>query len=264
MKLQSCAVFQFFLILEKVEIKSTLFLILLQLAYSQYFAEQMTGWKSVFGVKLTLAWLHDRGLCLSGIPSHDTFSLFFRFVDASSFEKSFINWTQRISKVVEGVIALDGKTICDSGSGDEKAIHLVSAISTENNIVLGQIATKAKSNEITAFPALIELLDLNDSIVTIDAAGCQKDIASQIRDQGGEYVLGLKGNQGSLHAEVHIFFKQATEVQHKEAACDYYINEEKSRDRSEQREVWATECLDWLPKKEIWKGLVSIACLKST
>ncbi len=211
-----------------------------------------------------LPWLQDRGLCLNGIPSHDTFSRFFRFVDAPSFEKCFINWTQRISKVVGGVIALDGKTICNSGCGDEKAIHLVSAFSAENNIVLGQIAVEAKSNEITAFPSLIQLLDLNKAIVTIDAAGCQRDIASKIRDQGGDYVLALKGNQGSLHAEVLNFFNQATLVQHEEADCDYYINEEKSRGRIEKREVWVTECLDWLPQKDVWKDLISIACLKST
>ena len=211
-----------------------------------------------------LTWLQDRGLCLNGIPSHDTFTRFFRFVDAPSFEKCFINWTQRISKVVGGVIALDGKTICNSGCGDEKAIHLVSAFSAENNIVLGQIATEAKSNEITAFPSLIQLLDLNKAIVTIDAAGCQKDVASKILDQGGDYVLALKGNQGSLHAEVRNFFDQATLVQYEEADCDYYVNEEKSRGRIEKREVWVTECLDWLPQKEGWKDLTSIACLKST
>jgi predicted transposase YbfD/YdcC len=211
-----------------------------------------------------LTWLQDRGLCLNGIPSHDTFSRFFRFVDAPSFEKCFINWTQRISKVVGGVIALDGKTICNSGCGDEKAIHLVSAFSAENNIVLGQIATEAKSNEITAFPSLIQLLDLNKAIVTIDAAGCQKDVASKIRDQGGDYVLALKGNQGSLHAEARNFFNQAILVQHEEADCDYYVSEEKSRGRIEKREVWVSECLDWLPQKEVWKGLASIACLKST
>ncbi len=218
-------------------------------------------WMEVsFWGESNLTWLQDRGLCLNGIPSHDTFSRFFRFVDAPSFEKCFINWTQRISKVVGGVIALDGKTICNSGCGDEKAIHLVSAFSAENNIVLGQIAIEAKSNEITAFPSLIQLLDLNKAIVTIDAAGCQKDVASKIRDQGGDYVLALKGNQGSLHAEVHNFFNQAILVQHEEADCDYYINEEKSRGRIEKREVWVTECLDWLPQKDVWKDLTSIAC----
>jgi len=211
-----------------------------------------------------LTWLQERGICLNGIPSHDTFSRFFRFVDPRAFEKCFINWTQRIAKVVGGVIALDGKTICNSGSGEEKAIHLVSAFSVENDLVLGQLATEAKSNEITAFPLLIQLLDLKDAIVTIDAAGCQKEVASQILENGGDYVLALKGNQGKLHAEVENFFSQSLQVTPEEAGCDHYVNEEKLRGRHEIREVWVTNELSWLPQKEDWQGLKSIVCLKST
>lgn len=211
-----------------------------------------------------LTWLQQRGICPSGVPSHDTFSRFFRFVDTAAFERCFIRWTQRISNAVGGVIALDGKTICNSGNDNEKAIHLVSAFSVENDIVLGQLATEAKSNEIAAFPILIELLDLKEAIVTIDAAGCQKDIASQIRDKEGDYVLALKGNQGNLHAEVENFFRQALEVEPEEANCEYYSNEEKSRGRIECREVLVTEHLGWLPQKKEWKDLNSIACLKST
>ena len=210
------------------------------------------------------SWLQQYGICPNGVPSHDTFSRFFRFVDSSAFEKCFITWTQRIAKTVGGIIALDGKTICNSGSGDEKAIHIVSAFSVENDLVLGQLATEAKSNEITAFPLLIELLDLTRAIVTIDAAGCQKEIASQIREKGGDYVLALKGNQGNMHAEVDNFFKQALKVKPEEAECDYYVNEEKSRDRVEKREVWVTKDVGWLPQLDAWKDLTSIACLKST
>ncbi len=209
-------------------------------------------------------WLQERGLCLNGIPSHDTFSRFFRFVDAQAFERCFINWTQRISNVVGGVIAIDGKTICNSGSGDEKAIHLVSAFSVENDIVLAQLATEAKSNEIRAFPLLIDLLDLKEAIVTIDAAGCQREIASQIRFKGGDYVLSLKGNQGNTHAEIENYFRQALEVRPEEADCRYYVNEEKSRGRIETREVWVTESVEWLPQKDLWKDLTSIACLRNT
>ncbi len=107
-------------------------------------------------------------------------------------------------------------------------------------MILGQLATEPKSNEITAFPLLLQLLDLKEAIITIDAAGCQKNIASQIRDQGGNYVLALKGNQAGLHAEAENFFKQALEVEPKDADCDYYLSEEKSRDRIEKREVWST------------------------
>ena len=217
-----------------------------------------------FWGEANLPWLQEKGLCLNGIPSHDTFSRFFRFVDPQAFQKCFINWTQKISKVIGGVIALDGKTLCNSGSGDEKAIHVVSAFSVENDIVLGQLSTEAKSNEITAFPLLIELLDLKEAIVTIDAAGCQKEIASQIRAKKGDYVLALKGNQGNLHAEVENFFIQALQVTPEEALCERYINEEKSRGRLETREVWVTNQLDWLPQKDMWKDLNSVVCLKNT
>lgn len=217
-----------------------------------------------FWGEANLFWLQERGICPTGIPSHDTLSRFFRFVDPTAFEKCFIRWTQKIAKVVGGVIALDGKTICNSGSGEENAIHLVSAFSVENNMVLGQLATEAKSNEITAFPMLIELLDLKEAIVTIDAAGCQKEIASQIRNRGGDYVLALKGNQGNLHAEAENFFSQALQVTPEEACCEHYVNEEKSRGRHETREVWVTSQLDWLPQRDDWCGLKSLVCLKST
>lgn len=216
-----------------------------------------------FWGEANLGWLQEHRICLNGIPSHDTFSRFFRFVDPKAFEKCFINWTQKISKIIGGVIALDGKTICNSGSGDEKAIHLVSAFSVENDIVLGQLATETKSNEITAFPLLIELLDLKEAIVTIDAAGCQKDITSQIRNKGGDYVLALKGNQGNLHSEAENFFTQALQATPEEAGCDHYVNEEKSRGRLEIREVWVTNQLDWLRQKDEWKDLNSIVCLRS-
>lgn len=210
------------------------------------------------------SWLQERGICPRGVPSHDTFSRFFRFVDPKAFERCFINWTQRIAKVVGGVIALDGKTICNSGCSEEKAIHIVSAFSVENDLVMGQLATEAKSNEITAFPLLIELLDLQNATVTIDAAGCQKEIAGKICDKGGNYVLALKGNQGNLHAEAENFFNQALQSTPEEANCDHYVNEEKSRGRHETSEVWVTNELDWLPQKEEWEGLKSLVCLKST
>lgn len=210
-----------------------------------------------------LDWLQERGICLNGMPSHDTFSRFFRFVDPTAFERCFISWTQKIAKAVGGVIALDGKTLCNSKDGEERAIHLVSAFSVENDIVLGQLSTEAKSNEITAFPLLIDLLDLKKAIVTIDAAGCQKGIAAQICEKGGDYVLALKANQGNLHAEVENVFLQALDVTPEEADCDRYVSEEKSRGRLETREVWATDKLDWLPQQHEWKDLKSIVCVKS-
>jgi hypothetical protein len=139
-----------------------------------------------------------------------SFSRFFRYVKPAAFEKCFLSWTQKISKAVGGVIALDGKRICNAKSCDTKAIHLVSAFSAENNLVLGQLAIEAKSNEITAFPLLIEMLDLNKAIVTIDASGCQKSIVYLICKKEGDYVLGLKRNYQNLYAEVKNFFNPSS------------------------------------------------------
>lgn len=212
------------------------------------------------------AWLKEFDICVNGVPSHDTLSRFFRYLDPKVFEQCFISWTQRVAKVVGGVIALDGKTICNSAdkAGGTRAIHVVSAFSADNDMVLGQLFTEAKSNEITAFPLLIEMLDLKGAIVTIDAAGCQKNIAHQIRDKGGDYVLALKGNQGKLHDETDNFFQQALLVTPEESGCDYYKNEEQSRGRLEKREVWTIDDLDWLPQKDEWKDLKSLICLRST
>jgi len=159
---------------------------------------------------------------------------------------------------------LDGKTLCNSRDGNERAIHLVSAFSAQNDLVLGQLATKAKSNEIKAFPLLIEMLDLRSATVTIDTAGCQKEIAKVITEKGGDYVLALKGNQEALYEEAKNFFTQALGVELEEAGCDYFSSEEKSRNRIEKREIWTASNLEWLPQLKDWEGLRSLACVRST
>lgn len=212
------------------------------------------------------AWLKELGMCPEGVPAHDTFSRFFRFVNPQAFEGCFIAWTQRIAKAVGGIIALDGKTLCNSAdsSEDVRAIHIVSAFAAENQLVLGQLATEVKSNEITAFPLLLALLDIKGATVTIDAGGCHRSLVKQIRAQGGNYVIGLKGNQGHLHAEAENFFRQAMECTPEEAGCDFFVSEEKSRGRLEKREVWTCGDIDWLPQKADWEGLQSIAAVRST
>jgi predicted transposase YbfD/YdcC len=213
-----------------------------------------------------LSWLQEHEICLSGVPSHDTLSRFFRYVSPSAFETCFVHWTQNIAGAIKGVIAIDGKTLRGSNdkSRDGKAIHVVSAFAAENKLVLGQLATETKSNEITAIPLLLNMLDIQGATITIDAAGCQKNIAQEIRGKGGNYILALKGNQGHLHAEVESFFKQAVDVVPEEANCDYYVNEEKSRDRLEKREIWSTNDIDWLPQREEWTDLNTIICVRST
>ena len=135
---------------------------------------------------------------------------------------------------------------------------MVSACACASGLVLGQEVTEEKSNEITAIPKLLELLELRGCIVTIDAMGCQRDIVEQIIDQSGYYVLGLKGNQGSLHEATEDFFKVANDANFKGVKYGYHEETDKNHGRIEVRRYWITEGLSTLPKTELWKSLSSI------
>ena len=211
-------------------------------------------------------WFQSVGLCHNGVPSHDTIGRFFRLVDPKAFEHCFALWMHTIVEKIQGVIAVDGKTICNSGDTftGAKPTHLVTAFSAENDIILGQLRTAEKSNEITAIPQLLQLFKLKGCIVTTDAMGCQTAIAEKIREQGGDYVLGLKGNQGTLHAEAVNFFEQALDVGAEEASCSYAKTIEKDHGRIEEREIWVTSDLEWLEGMGEWKGLQSLVCVQAT
>ena len=143
----------------------------------------------------------------NGLPSHDTFSRLFRLLDPAKFGAAFQRFMTAFSQQCQGVVAIDGKVLRrshDRAKG-QSALHMVSAWGCEQRMVLGQIATDAKSNEITAVPKLLAMLSLKGTIVTTDALNCQRAIAQQIVDQGGDYALALKGNQGSLHDDVSLF-----------------------------------------------------------
>lgn len=212
-------------------------------------------------------WFVSMGLCLQGLPSHDTLSRVFRFLDPKAFNLCFMEWVRVIADSIQGVIAIDGKTLCNSGDSfrERKPIHLVNAFAAENQLILGQLATEAKSNEITAIPELLKLLTIRDTIVTIDAMGCQKDIVEQIKEQGGDYVIALKGNQGTLHAEIENFFQQAIEVAPIESGCDFAQSVEKNRGRVEERQIW-TCSLEWLDEEltKDWAGIKSAVCVQSS
>jgi predicted transposase YbfD/YdcC len=175
----------------------------------------------------------------NGIPSHDTFGRVFARLDAEQFQSCFINWVQAVCEVLKGqVVAFDGKTVRGShnrGIG-KKAIHMVSAWATESQLVLGQIKVDEKSNEITALPALIDLLELSGCIVTIDAMGCQKEIARKIVEQGADYVLALKSNQGKLYADAQTLFEDAEAIDF--ADCGHHKTTGKDHGRIETRECW--------------------------
>jgi len=144
------------------------------------------------------AWLRRFLVLKNGIPSEDTFLRIFRVIDPKQFETVFRRWVSGVVGALSGTIAVDGKTVRGSGSGVETAIHMVSAFATELGIVLGQEKVAGKSNEITAIPELLDALYLKGFLVTIDAMGCQKNIARQITAKGGDYLLMVKGNQPSL------------------------------------------------------------------
>ena len=159
-----------------------------------------------------LAWFQSFLELPGGIPSHDTFGDVFARLDPVQLQDCFISWTQAIAQLLPGeVVAVDGKTARRSydRAGNKGAIHMVSAWATQNALTLGQVKTEEKSNEITAIPQLLEMLELHGCIVTIDAMGCQREIAQQITQGGADYVLTVKENQGQLHEGIRDLFEGA-------------------------------------------------------
>lgn len=204
----------------------------------------------------------------NGIPSHDTFGRVFALLDPAQFEASFVQWVQGISKTVKGVVAIDGKTLRRSHdrTAGKKALHLVSAWAVENRLVLAQVATEEKSNEITAIPLLLQQLALAGCIVTIDAMGTQLKIAEQIIEQEADYALALKDNQGNLYEEVQATFALAEQeaFAHVQAEADRRV--EKGHGRLEIREYWTIrdpEILEYLDPEQKWKGLQAIGMVRA-
>jgi predicted transposase YbfD/YdcC len=196
-----------------------------------------------------------------GIPSHDTFGRVFAMLDPDVFERCFLNWIKQLAQATQGrLVALDGKTMrgsLDAANG-KAAIHMVSAWCQANHMVLGQLAIDAKSNEITAMPALLKLLDINGAVVTADAAGCQKKIARQIVQQGGDYILQLKGNQTALHAETVELFDHCLRDDCQGIACTTAETINGGHGRIEQRRLWATSEVGWFAEKNKWENLKSL------
>ncbi len=197
-----------------------------------------------------------------GIPSHDTLGTVFARLDPRQFEQGFLDWVNAVFARTTGkVVAIDGKRLRRSYDRKSKkaALQMVSAWATTNHLVLGQVAVDAHSNEITAIPQLLEILDLTGCIVTIDAIGCQQDIAAQIIDQGGDYVLAVKANQGSLFTEVHQCFADIAAK-----GMQFYETEEQGHGRAETRWYWMTETLPWPLRRIQWKGLRSMGVVEAS
>lgn len=185
----------------------------------------------------------------NGTPSDDTLRRFFRAIDSQQFQRLFVEWIKAWlnPEVANKVIAIDGKTLRGSHDGSQSAIHLVSAFASEAGIVLGQVKTSEKSNEMTAIPELLDWLDVRGAIVTIDAMGCQKSITKKIVDKGGDYFIALKGNQESLHDDVKLHFEHPT----LEAKAKMLFDEtvDKGHGRVEVRRCRLSNDIDWLKQR---------------
>ncbi|MGF1494922.1 MAG: ISAs1 family transposase [Microcoleaceae cyanobacterium] len=211
-------------------------------------------------------WLKTFLALPNGIPSHDTFSRVFARLDPEQLQSCFLSWVRSVAQVSEGeVIAIDGNTVRRSyDTGKEKgAIHMVSAWASQNRLVLGQRKVDAKSNEITAIPELLKVLDIRGCIVTIDAMGTQKAIAQQIIQQGGDYVLALIGNQGNLFEDVQQIFEQAQSQNFKGIEHDFYETLDAGHGRIEKRRCWSLGQVEGLLDAQKWAQFTSIAMVES-
>src|SRR3954470_21156013 len=190
-----------------------------------------------------------------GIPSHDTFSRVFRLLDPAPFEACFTRFMQRFAETLQGVVAIDGKTLrrsFDRAAG-KSPLHMLHAWSADQRLLLGQLAVDGKSNEITAVPKLLDLLSLKGRIVTADALNCQRTIAAKVVAQGGDYVLALKGNQGCLHDDVRTFLDdpaRPVEASHTMVDGDH--------GRIETRTSLVSSDIEWLQEQHAWPGLMAI------
>jgi predicted transposase YbfD/YdcC len=198
----------------------------------------------------------------NGVPSHDTFGRVFALLDPRWLQEAFRNW---VADLCDGVVlkqvAIDGKTSRGSGKGKggaRRALHLVHAWACEQHLLLGAVATEDKSNEITAIPQLLALLDLRGAFVTIDAMGCQKEIAAQIREQGGHYVLAVKENQPRLYEDIDRRWQEALEQDLDGAAYSETATHEQGHGRRETRLCWVFTNLDGIRDRELWKDLQSV------
>lgn len=196
-----------------------------------------------------------------GIPSHDTFSRVFRLLDPVPFEACFTRFMQRFAETLQGVVAIDGKTLrrsFDRAAG-KSPLHMLHAWSADQQLLLGQLAVDGKSNEITAVPKLLDLLSLRGCIVTADALNCQRTIAAKVVAQGGDYVLALKGNQGRLHDDVRTFFDdpaRSAEIAHSVVDGEH--------GRIETRTSLVSSDIGWLQQEHAWPGLMAVGRLVRT
>src|SRR6202142_3526797 len=201
-----------------------------------------------------------------GTPSHDHLGDIFATLDATEFQRRFIAWVAKLIGVSADVVAIDGKTLRGSAhkKGGKAAIHMGSAFAARQRLVLGQVKVTEKSNEIIAIPKLLDLLTIEGAIVTIDAMGCQREIAQKIIDKKADYILALKGNQGSLRDDVELFVAEQKAVGFSDATVSHSETIDGDHGRIETRTVVVIHDMPWLNHQHDWPGLKAVAAADST
>jgi predicted transposase YbfD/YdcC len=203
---------------------------------------------------------------LHGTPSHDHLGDIFASLDSKEFQRCFVAWVAALTGVPEGVIAVDGKTVRRSyqKKGGKEAIHMVSAFAARQRLVLGQVKVADKSNEIVAIPALLKMLVIEGAIVTIDAMGCQRNIAQQILDQKAHYVVALKGNQGTLREDIEVFAAEQKANNFKDTKVSQDQTFDGDHGRIETRTCTVFHDVAWLQERHNWPGLKTFVMVEST
>lgn len=201
----------------------------------------------------------------NGIPSHDTIGRVFSLLDSSALSQCFANWIKAAAELTGGeVVSVDGKTLRRSfdTASSRSPIHMVNAWASRAMVSLGQLPSSGKGNEIETIPDLLDMLDIEDCTVTLDAMGCQRKVAEKIVQRGGDYVLALKGNQGMLHAEVVEYFEDA--LSHGfSGEHDYHESVDGGHGRVETRRTWVSGDIGWFGDREKWCALRSIVLVES-
>ncbi len=216
---------------------------------------------------LKQGWLETFLSLPNGIPSHDTIGGVFARLSPETLQDSFLSWINSLVEISNGeIIAIDGKTLRHSYGRaiNRKAIHMISAWACNNKLVLGQMKVDEKSNEITAIPELLKMIDIKGCTITIDAMGTQKEIAKQIIQQEADYILALKGNQGIPHMVVEDYFQKGLKNNFLGINFDYFEEIDKDHGRIEIRKCWMVSDLKWLYDRIFWSGLKSVGMVQST
>jgi predicted transposase YbfD/YdcC len=198
-----------------------------------------------------------------GTPAHDHLGDILATLDAEPFQRCFVAWVASLMGVPEGVVAIDGKTVRRSKGKGKAAIHMVSAFAARQRLVMGQVKVAQKANEIVAIPKLLDMLALEGAIVTIDAMGCQRDIAQKIVDKKADYILALKGNQGTLRDDLELFVAEQKPKAFKDTEITQDHTVEGDHGRIETRDVTVIHDVDWLQKTHQWPRMKSVVMVES-